>query len=261
MIEWWNKNKTSRKVVLHQIQTLTMKIKGRGNAILSSFGKAGATTAKEFVSCDEPVTENLLVAENVMEVSNDDCQIVTQNVSSSTFEAPSTSGSRVHTPVQLKVKESLLQIDSELVTLMNARDSGLSLSLVQANRLKSLKNTKEESTKKLKRLQCLQLSSQKHREKVKQTVNRLRESNPEAANDLQAVMPQTVGRPRLERDQPDLMDTIIRIVTHHSSADERRRTETLRSIRTLNGLMNELKLLGLFVLNIPVHSWFYISVI
>lgn len=230
MLEWWNHNKGSKGVVLQKIQTLTMKIKERRNAILSSFGQA-KTIKEVVVSSDESIAAKELSTSE--QENNGDCQVVDQNNMSNSDGAKN---SAAHAPVQLKVKVTLLQVDAELVTLLNARNSGLSLSNEQVNRLKVLRKTKEDLTKKLKRLQTLQSSSIKHREKVKTTVNRLRQSDPEAAKDLQSVMPQTIGKPRLERDQPDLMDTIIRIVTHHSSADERRRTETLRSMKTLNQL-------------------------
>ena len=44
------------------------------------------------------------------------------------------------------------------------------------------------------------------------------------------------GRPRLEIDQPENLSTTIKIVQNSSAADERRRTECLRSVSTLNDL-------------------------
>lgn len=54
----------------------------------------------------------------------------------------------------------------------------------------------------------------------------------------------TLGRPRLDGLQPELMDAILMIVNRSSSADDRRRTENLRSVTTLTDLQKELDTLG-----------------
>ena len=48
----------------------------------------------------------------------------------------------------------------------------------------------------------------------------------------------------IETDQPGLLSTILDLVQESSSADEKRRTETLRSIITLDDLCKELKSMG-----------------
>ena len=55
---------------------------------------------------------------------------------------------------------------------------------------------------------------------------------------------QVTGRPRKEVDQPDLLSTIVNIVQATSATDDRRRTETLRSLTTLDNLHKELTDLG-----------------
>lgn len=52
------------------------------------------------------------------------------------------------------------------------------------------------------------------------------------------------GRPRLEVDQPELLQTISRIAMFGGAADERRRSELVRSCHTLAGLTKELQELG-----------------
>ena len=55
---------------------------------------------------------------------------------------------------------------------------------------------------------------------------------------------QVTGRPRKEVDQPDLLSTIVNIVQATSATDDRRRTETLRSLTTLDDLHKGLTDLG-----------------
>lgn len=239
MIEWWNKNKNDRSVVLQQIQTLTMKMKGRANAIFSAFGKSTSTPRVEGPT--DSTRSDAAVNTVQCSVTAPEQSIVQDDVA---LPGTSMASRMIKAPIQLKVQQSLQQVNSELVTLVNAKDSGLSLSTDQMKRLKSLRNSKEDLSKKLKRLQTMQSSSKKHREKVKTAINRLRENNLVPASNPPVSMSQGVGRPRLERDQPGLMDAILKIVTHNSNADERRRTETLRSIRTLEELLKELRLLG-----------------
>ena len=52
------------------------------------------------------------------------------------------------------------------------------------------------------------------------------------------------GRPRFEIDQPELLSTIIKFVQNSSAADERKRTESLRSVSTLDDLQKELTKMG-----------------
>lgn len=54
----------------------------------------------------------------------------------------------------------------------------------------------------------------------------------------------TAGRPPITELQPALLETIINIAMHGSAADERRRSEALRSCLTLDDLHNNLISLG-----------------
>ena len=55
------------------------------------------------------------------------------------------------------------------------------------------------------------------------------EDNPDLKEKLSVTHRSTAGRPRLEEDQPTLLSTIIDIAMQGASADERRRTEVMRS--------------------------------
>ena len=65
-----------------------------------------------------------------------------------------------------------------------------------------------------------------------------------AANVLKIFTRGQQGRPRIEVDQPELLSTIIKIVLNSAAADDRRRTERLRIISTLDDLHTELVKMG-----------------
>ncbi|CAF4768582.1 unnamed protein product, partial [Rotaria sp. Silwood2] len=54
-------------------------------------------------------------------------------------------------------------------------------------------------------------------------------------------------RPSLEVDQPALLQTIIDIAAPFAGADDRRRSDTLRSAKTLDDLCEELDKYGLYL--------------
>ena len=90
------------------------------------------------------------------------------------------------------------------------RSSEISMiSKAEVDKLKSkLKN--EETA--LTRLKCLAKSQQKHRVKKNKLIKRAVESDDKLANILKSVSRNQVGRPRIEEDQPQLLQTIIDIV-------------------------------------------------
>jgi len=55
------------------------------------------------------------------------------------------------------------------------------------------------------------------------------------------------GRPFLEKSQPELLATIVDIATH--AADDRRRTENLRSVKTLDEMTEAVVSCGYNVAN------------
>ena len=62
------------------------------------------------------------------------------------------------------------------------------------------------------RLKNLAKSQQKHRVKKNKFIKRAVESDEKLANILKSVSRNKVGRPRIEDDQPQLLQTIIDIV-------------------------------------------------
>lgn len=84
----------------------------------------------------------------------------------------------------------------------------------------------------------------KRRHKFRETLNELCEENPIIAERLKSFTREETGRPSLEKDQPGILAAIVQIVQATSTADERRRTECLRTITTLDDLTEALRKLG-----------------
>ena len=78
---------------------------------------------------------------------------------------------------------------------------------------------------------------------IKQKKHVLNES-PAVSDIFKRHNRQVTGRPRKEVDQPDLLSAIVNIIQATSATDDRRRTETLRSLTTLDDLHKELTDLG-----------------
>jgi len=84
----------------------------------------------------------------------------------------------------------------------------------------------------------------KRRQQLKDGIEKLCENNSDAAGVLKSFNRNQVGRPRTEVDQPELLSTIVKLVQNSTAADDRRRTECLRSVSTLDALHSELSKLG-----------------
>ena len=69
-------------------------------------------------------------------------------------------------------------------------------------------------------------------------------NDPEAAKILKNFNRNVTGRPRQELDQPELLSAIVQIVENSSAAHDRRRSEVLRTVTTLDDLAEEMKKLG-----------------
>lgn len=75
-------------------------------------------------------------------------------------------------------------------------------------------------------------------------MNEVCEENPNIAQRFKSFTREERGRPSLEIDQAGILAAIVKIVQTTSTADERRRTECLRTITTLDDLTAELRKLG-----------------
>ena len=84
----------------------------------------------------------------------------------------------------------------------------------------------------------------KRRAKLKESIRAISEKHQDAAEVFRSLSRDVVGRPRLDVDQPYLLSTIVDIVQSSSASADRRRSEMLRTITTLDDLNKELLKLG-----------------
>ena len=108
----------------------------------------------------------------------------------------------------------------------------------------------------LKRLQRLKRDAhfkQKNRQNFRETLSKVCKENPNIAKNFKSFTRGNTGLPRLEHDQQDLMAPIIKLVQSSSTAAERRRTECMRTVTTLDDLTTDLPKLGYILSHSAVY--------
>lgn len=80
---------------------------------------------------------------------------------------------------------------------------------------------------------------------MKRGIDEVCQKDNEAAAVLKSFNRGKTGKPRMEVDQPELLSLIVKIVEATSATDDRRRTEVLRTVRTLDDLRSELLKMGM----------------
>ena len=164
----------------------------------------------------------------------------------STSNVPSTStATSFHrqTPAQDQLSQKIALEHKKLSIMRQQLDSGL------GNVTKKDINKAEEEIKQLEKMLSRKISltnaSQKLRAKRKVEMNDMIEKNPDLAKKLK--IRDAVGRPRLEDDQDNLLQTIKTLAMFGGAAEDRRRSEAIRSCRTLDDLHTELNAAGFVI--------------
>ncbi|XP_047144174.1 uncharacterized protein LOC124817793 [Hydra vulgaris] len=145
-------------------------------------------------------------------------------------------------PAQVRSRKKISDLESQRASLIVVHDSGLST--VTKEQINTVKETIRKEKTKLDRLIRESARQRKRRQKLKESIETVCQNIPEASSALKQFSRNHTGRPRLEVDQPELLSTIIKIVQNLSAADERQRTECLRSVSTLDDLQEELTKIG-----------------
>jgi hypothetical protein len=151
----------------------------------------------------------------------------------------------VHQPLrpgQQKTMDEIASVNEKIAGLSILAKNDL-LSADQKQTLKKLIREKNQLQKKLKRQETERLRHQKRRRELRSALEELWE-NPEVEAKLKKFSRHQPSRPRLEEDQPQLLKTIVDIVTIGAAADDRRRSEVLRCCLTLNDLVEQLRTAG-----------------
>lgn len=146
------------------------------------------------------------------------------------------------TPAQDKLREQLNLESRNLARLNAMKESGLATQEEKSQLGKSTKLVKKLESE-LKRKQNLAVYSRNVREKKKKKMEELKAIYPEMAVEIsnKSGTRTSAGRPRIEENFPTLLQTIVDIVAPEASADERRRSELLRSCTSLDDLKKELE--------------------
>lgn len=145
------------------------------------------------------------------------------------------------TPAQDQLNKEISALNADLVGLLQRKTAGM-LNEEQERDLKEKKNKLDELKKELKKKREEQARKQKSRENRKRALDAAIESDPTLKSKLK--LRDENGRPRLEVEQPHLLKAIVDIALHGSAADERRRSNVYRSIKTLDQLTDQLSLDG-----------------
>ncbi|XP_062535085.1 uncharacterized protein LOC134204280 [Armigeres subalbatus] len=181
----------------------------------------------------EPVLNDSEQAPIVLSISTP-----TSNTEKSAKAADCEPGPSGVTPKQDTVKNELAIVNADIANLLLRQDKGM-ITVDQVLELKKLKKSKDRLEKKLKKLIDGQQRQQTFRDNLKRKKQKLSEPSPAKASKLNSCP----GRPRKD-DEAEIMDAIIDIAQYGSSAQERRRFEQLRTVKTLDDLVERLKELG-----------------
>ncbi|KAL4721037.1 hypothetical protein ACJJTC_012456 [Scirpophaga incertulas] len=142
------------------------------------------------------------------------------------------------TPAQDKLKNqiSLLQMEFDLAV---GRRDFLGATENKTRDVTKLRREIDKCTKELRKKEQHMHHSQSHRLSIKSKIKLACNQSPIVADLLKARS--APGRPRLEEQQPQLLKTIVDLAMFGASAEERRRSEIVRSCRTLTDLHEKLK--------------------
>jgi hypothetical protein len=154
--------------------------------------------------------------------------------------------SRRPTPSQQKFEEQLQSSQSIVADLQSLKNKGL-ISDEQKIVLKQEHENVSSLKKSLENLKRKADREKKYRDVKKQKLSSFAEKHPELKDEVTEISVKDVGRPSLESSQPQLLKTIVDIVSPISGADDRRRTETLRACMTLDDLHTELRINGILL--------------
>lgn len=145
------------------------------------------------------------------------------------------------TPAQDALKKKISYLRTKLDLTQRRKDSLIADGTEHETIIK-LRQEIDQCDKNLKRKQKQTTYSKKHREYHKSKLQEYYSQNPETATSLKPRP--TPGRPRLEEQQSDLLQTIVNLAMFGASAEERRRCEVVRTCHTLSDLHTKLVELG-----------------
>ncbi|CAG8771556.1 41463_t:CDS:2 [Gigaspora margarita] len=229
----WNELKGNKDLLEKKIELLKLESEEKKKERRLFFVKA-ARQSQERNTLKHMEGQAQASSTTIAEDTNED---ITENTDDTTDHM---SKSR-ETPAQTKLKKELIQLNRELSQLQDLEVRGM-LTYADSDRKKEIQNEILVSSKALSKLESQQNIQQKYRDRKRQKLQQVEDQLKVAGIDMQLIRP--VGRPRLEETQPGLLETILRLVSSDGQADERRRSEMIRSVKTLDQLQAALEQLN-----------------
>ena len=139
---------------------------------------------------------------------------------------------------QEEKNQTINNLKSKLVHMTELMNNPMSN--VSSKEVAVLKKELNDEEKSLKRLASCVQNSKKYRDKKRKLIQKFCNQDEKVADTLKSVNRAHVGRPSILEDHPQLLQTIADIVEGSSSADDRRRSETIRSCKTVSDVTEEL---------------------
>ncbi|KAJ6639801.1 hypothetical protein Bhyg_12548, partial [Pseudolycoriella hygida] len=141
-------------------------------------------------------------------------------------------------PAQALIRGEMDLLNGDLVGLFKRKEVGM-LSADQEKEIKEKVEKQKSLQKKLHRKIGDAKRSRNSRRKRKEILQKLIQEHPETMKTIR--LGSGVGRPRLGDSQPLLLETITEIALYGSAAHERRQSEVIRSIKTIDELAKALR--------------------
>ena len=199
------------------------------------------TSTDSSSKAETTITE--IVEETVGQQSTDNASttatVADECTETSTEKAEEIIKPKAEAPKQKSLTSNIAQLNEQLLALFRIRDAGL-----MTEELKLKMNTIELDIKKkksqLKRLEGEADRQRKRRSEMKHTLQEITDEMAHLEPKLRKFTRDKVGKPAITVDQPDLLDAIVRIASIGAAASDRRRSEELRSCKTLDDLQKSL---------------------
>ena len=156
-------------------------------------------------------------------------------------------------PAQVKLEDDMKKTKLAIENLKTAKVLAVDLESTQTlnKKLKVLEAQLNDQEKKLTKARQNERAQKKMREKRKENFERVRKDYPEIAAQLETKT--TVGRPRIESEQPGLLRDVLEIATIGAACGEKRREELFRTVKTLDDLHSAISNLGYCLSRSALH--------
>ncbi|KAJ8687960.1 hypothetical protein QAD02_024398 [Eretmocerus hayati] len=233
--EWTSMKKESggddevlHNLVQKRLKSLSKaKVLDKSRKITSFFEK---TNSKSINAARTP-------AEKVSQVKSS--SVIAHNLDDIRESPPRIQQTSRQTPSQDKSQLLINTLESNLAALRSVQKTSLKNNVIgkQINEIRKKLESEKKALRKKVRDSIRKKKSRKHQ---KLQLQKIKEEHPNIAQVLK-FRDGVVGRPRIEVDQPGLLETILEIASLSAATDLRRQSDAVRSCRTLSDLQKALE--------------------